>query len=150
MIPIHKKAESGFESFASAALRVFGSPVTFILAVILVIFYLATIPYGEQTLHNTIYDFIHCFTFLGFFIIQKAVNKSGAAMNLKINELISSHEKASNRLVNIETKTEAELRDLGKHYEEISKESEESGALHTARSIEHKIKPGKNDPGIEE
>ena len=66
-------------------------------------------------------------------------------MNLKINELLSAHETASNRLVNIEKKTEAELVELAKHYTEIAEESEKEGDLHTAKSIEHILEKKKDD-----
>ena len=142
---IHKKAEFIFEIFSATALRIFASPYTFILAAITVIFYLASTPFGTQSFHNSIYDIILCFTFLGFFIIQKTFNKFNTAINLKINELLSSHEHASNRMVNIENKTEAELNDLSKHFTEMGEESERTGALHTTQSIEHKLDKAKQE-----
>lgn len=145
MKTIHKKTEFIFEKFSSAALKVFGSSVTFILAVIIVITYLISTPFTRQSFHNSIYDIILCFTFLGFFIIQKTFNKYNAALNLKINELLSTHEHASNRLVNIEKKSESELHELTKHYSELGEEAEKAGDLHTAKSIEHIIERKKEE-----
>lgn len=136
---IYKKTEFVFENFSSAALKVFGSSITFLLAVIVVIIYLISTPFYKQSFHDSIYDIILCFTFLGFFIIQKTFNKYNAAINLKINELLSTHEFASNRLVNIEKKSEAELHELTKHYSELGDEAEKDGTLHTAKSIEHML-----------
>jgi low affinity Fe/Cu permease len=137
MKTIYKKTENIFEKFSEAALKVFGSSITFILAVVIVVVYLATTPFSSQPFHDSIYNIILCFTFLGFFIIQKTFNKYNTALNLKINELVSAHDKASNRLVNIEKKTGAELEELAKHYSEIADESEKAGVLQTAKSIEH-------------
>lgn len=142
---ILRKIESIFETFAKVALRVFGSSITFILALGVVIVYLSTTPFSRQSIHDSIYSIILSFTFLGFFIIQKSLNKFNAALNLKINELVSAHDKASNRMVNIEDKSESELIELSKHYSEIAEESEKAGALHSAQSIEHKLNKGKND-----
>jgi len=139
MKTIYKKTETIFEIFAGMALRVFGSSLTFIVALLVVIIFLSTTPFSRQSLHDSIYNIILCFTFLGFFIIQKSFNKFNASLNLKINELISAHDKASNRLVNIENKSEAELIELSKHYYEIAEESKRSGDLHTTQSIEHKL-----------
>ena len=127
------------------ALKVFGSSITFLLAVILVIIYFISTPFSTQPFNDSIYDIILCFTFLGFFIIQKTFNKYNAALNLKINELVSTHEHASNRMVNIEKKTEAELAELTKHYSELGEEAEKAGDLHTAKSIEHILEQKKGD-----
>jgi low affinity Fe/Cu permease len=142
---IYKKTEYIFEKFSTASLKVFGSSITFIIAVIIVIIYLISTPYNNQSFHTTIYDIILCFTFLGFFIIQKTINKSNAAQNLKINELLSTHEHASNRMVNIETKSEAELHELAKHYSTIGEEAEKEGELLTAKSIEHILERNKEE-----
>jgi len=150
MKTIYKKTENVFEKFSEAALKVFGSSITFILAVIIVIVYFFSTPFATQSFHNSIYDIILCFTFLGFFIIQKTFNKYNTALNLKINELVSAHDKASNRLVNIEKKTEAELEELNKHYSEIAEESEKTGALQTAKSIEHILDRQRDDAANEE
>ncbi len=136
MNKLYHKSERLFEKFAEGALRVFGNSVTFMVAVILVIIYLVSTPFTDQSFHNSIYDIILCFTFLGFFIIQKSFNKYSRGMNLKVNELVSSNDHASNRMVNIETKTEAEMQELGKHYTMIADESAKSGELQITKSIE--------------
>ena len=150
MKAIYKKAEDIFEIFTKIALKVFGSAITFLIAVLIVITHFITIPFFRQSLHDSIYDVILCFTFLGFFIIQKSFNKFNTALNLKINELVSAHDKASNRLVNIEHKSEAELIELSKHYSDIAEESEKSGELHTPQSIEHRLNREKNDEANKE
>ncbi|XHR98235.1 low affinity iron permease family protein [Mucilaginibacter sp. UC70_90] len=41
-------------------------------------------------------------TFLMVFLIQKSQNKDSKAIHLKLNELLASHQGASNRMVDIE------------------------------------------------
>lgn len=53
------------------------------------------------------------------FLIQKAQNKDSKAIQIKLNELIAVHEKASNRLVDIEDLTEEELDEIHKFYEKL-------------------------------
>jgi low affinity Fe/Cu permease len=141
----YKKTEEVFESFSSAAVRVFSNPLTFIIAIIMVIIYLAHKPILTQSFHNSIYDIILCFTFLGFFIIQKAIGKYNAALNLKINELLSAHELASNRLVSIEKKSSAELEELNKHYDEIGDKAEKEGRLRSSISVEEVLEKKEED-----
>jgi low affinity Fe/Cu permease len=114
---MYKKMELAFEKLVNLALTIYGSPVTFLLAVIGVIWFLVTPEFTRQSIHDMIRDIILCITFLSFFIIQKAFNKYTAAVHLKMNELVSAHDKASNELVNVEQKTEEELKDMAKSYE---------------------------------
>ncbi len=136
---LYNKVEAAFEAFSGAAVKLFSNPITFILAIIIVVIYFMHKPVFTQPFYKSIYDLILCFTFLGFFIIQKVLSKYNTALNLKINELLSAHEQASNRMVNIEKKSATELEELNKHYNEISVNAEKNGELHTAKSIEQKL-----------
>jgi low affinity Fe/Cu permease len=55
-------------------------------------------------------------TFLSLFIIQKTFNRFAAILHLKVNELVISHEPASNTVIHAETKTEQEITQLSKEY----------------------------------
>ena len=81
-----------------------------------VIVFLSDRVFYKQNFHDILRDSIMCITFLSFFIIQKAFNKYTAAIHLKINELVSSHDEASNEVINVENKSEAELKELSKNY----------------------------------
>src|SRR6476659_11212889 len=48
-------------------------------------------------------------TLLMVFLIQRSQNKDSLALQLKLNEIVAALDGASNRLVNIEDLTEAEL-----------------------------------------
>ena len=55
-------------------------------------------------------------TFLMVFLIQRAQNKESRAIQLKLNEVVASHEGASNRLVGAEELSEDDLRLLHERY----------------------------------
>src|SRR4026207_2555579 len=102
----YNKLETIFDRLVNMALKVYGSALTFLLAVIGVIVFLTDQVFYKQSLHDIIRDIVMCITFLSFFIIQKAFNKYTAAIHLKMNELVSSHENANNEVINVENKTE--------------------------------------------
>lgn len=86
-------------------------------------------------------------TFLMVFLIQKSQNKDSKAIQLKLNELIGASRFASNRMVDIEDLSEAELDVLRKFYQKLAEMSEEDGDIHTSHSIDaaqrlHKHKQG--------
>ena len=137
MKSLYKTIERIFENFSGVAIKVLGNSITFIIAVILVIIYLASQKVYRQNFHDMVYDIILCVTFLGFFIIQKSFNKYSTALHLKMNELLAAHEQASNRMVNIENKTEEELRELEKHYSKLGEKIDGSTDIHASHSIEH-------------
>jgi len=61
-------------------------------------------------------DYVHGISFMTLFIIQKAFNHFSSSMHIKLNELVVSHQQASNTVLNIETKTEHEIKEIQKDY----------------------------------
>jgi low affinity Fe/Cu permease len=55
-------------------------------------------------------------TFLMVFLIQRSQNKDARAVQLKLNEIVAALQGASNRLVDVESLSEDELRVLREHY----------------------------------
>ena len=142
---IYKTLETTFEKFSVVATRVLGNSITFIIALLLVITYFTDEKTYNRPRHLVIMDVIFSITFLSIFIIQKSVNRFSAALHLKMNELVASHDNASNRIINIEEKTEEEMRELAKHYSTIAekvKASESSASMQSSQSIEHVINEG--------
>jgi low affinity Fe/Cu permease len=117
--------ERGFDRLTTVATRVLGSSFTFIIALCVVAYWVTAEEFLNQNIHEIIRDGLLAITFLSFFIVQRSVNRYSAALHLKVNELVASHEKASNKVVNVEEKTEEEIRMMAKKYEEIKKENEE-------------------------
>lgn len=132
------KNNSFFERFANAATKFTGSSIAFISATVIVIVWAITGPifnYSEtwQLVINTGTTII---TFLMVFLIQKAQNKDGKAIQLKLNELIAAHEKASNRMVDIEDLTEKELDQLHKFYITLATLAKKEADIHCSHSID--------------
>ena len=75
-------------------------------------------------------------TFLMVFIIQQSQNKDTMALQLKLNELIASNAYASNRLIDVEDLTEAELQTIKKFYVALSKMAAKDSDLHSTHSID--------------
>ena len=111
--------------------------ITFIFALLLVIRYFTDERVYTQPRYRTLMDLIFSVTFLSIFIIQKSVNRFSAELHLKINELVASHDNASNRIINIEEKSEDEIRELAKHYTTIAEKVKDSEIMQSSESIEH-------------
>ena len=132
------KKKGLFEKFSNAATTFTGSSTAFIIALSTVVIWAVTGPlfhYSEtwQLVINTGTTII---TFLMVFLIQKSQNKDGKAIQLKLNELIAAHERASNRMVDIEDLTEAELDQLHKFYVTLSSLSKQETDIHCSHSID--------------
>ncbi|MCD9853910.1 low affinity iron permease family protein [Epilithonimonas sp. JDS] len=135
-----------FERFANAATAFTGSSSAFIIAVLVVIIWAVTGPifnYSEtwQLVINTGTTII---TFLMVFLIQKAQNKDGKAIQLKLNELIAASKQASNRMVDIEDLTEKELDQLHDYFVKIAELSKQAENIHKCYSIDAAVKKHKN------
>lgn len=114
--------EQIFEKLTSVITLLLGNPITFILAFILVLTWWSINFFTKQDFHQIIGDIIFGTTFLSLFIIQKSFNRFSASLHLKINELVSSHENASNSVMNAEIKTEREITILAKEYTELAEQ----------------------------
>lgn len=106
------RLETTFENLVGTALKIYGHPITFILAFILVVFFLIQSFTHDTGFRDLIRDIVLSISFLSFFIIQRAVNKTTTSIQIKINELIAAHDKARNELMAIDEKTETELEEL--------------------------------------
>jgi low affinity Fe/Cu permease len=129
---------SFFDRFSTKATKLTGSPWAFIIAAGVIIIWAFTGPlFGFsdtwQLIINTSTTII---TFLMVFIIQQTQNKDTTAIHLKLNELIASNQKASNRLVDAEDLTEEELQVLKKFYVKLSSLAEKEKNIHATHSID--------------
>ena len=133
-----KKTNGFFEKFASNVAKATGSTPAFIIALALVIAWALTGPIFDfsETWQLVINTGTTIITFLMVFLIQKAQNKDSLAIQLKLNELVASHEFASNRLVNVEGITEEELKVIQKYYLKLSEESQGEVDLRQTHSID--------------
>ena len=75
-------------------------------------------------------------TFLMVFLIQRSQNKDARAVHLKLNEIVAAHQGASNRLINVEDLTEAEIRVLHAHYQRLVEIARRDVSLTDSHSVE--------------
>lgn len=120
MKKLYHYAERKFEKVASFAIAILGNSVTFIIAIGIVLFWLSNKLFYTQNIHSSIGDIILGFTFLSLFVIQKSFNRFSASLHLKVNELVSSHDTARNSVINVEEKSQLELKELAKEYTELA------------------------------
>ena len=75
-------------------------------------------------------------TFLMVFLIQRTQNKDSLALHLKLNEIVAALEGASNRLIDVESLTEQELKVLHGHYARLAHMAKQEINLTQSHSIE--------------
>ena len=131
------------ERFSSAATTWTGGTGAFALAVLTIVIWLATGPlfnYSNtwQLIINTGTTVV---TFLMVFLIQRSQNKDSLAVQLKLNELVAAMQGASNRLIDIESLSEQELKVLHVHYRklvEMAKKDDDLGRSHSVEEAEQR------------
>jgi low affinity Fe/Cu permease len=125
MKKIYGHIERCFEKIASFSIALLGNSITFIVALCTVIFWLSNKRFYTEDIHYVIGDLLLGVAFLSLFIIQKSFNRFSGSIHLKVNELILSHELASNAVINAEIKTEQEIIVLSKEYAEFAELAKE-------------------------
>jgi len=116
-----------FSQFAHATSLWTGNPVAFLLAVLVVVAWVATGPlfgYSDtwQLVINTGTTIV---TFLMVFLIQNTQNRDAKAIHLKLDEVIRSIRRASNTMIDIEKLSDEELEELSAQFENIRKTYED-------------------------
>ncbi len=103
-----------------------GSPMMFIVALVTVVAWAVTGPvfHYSNTWQLVINSWTNIVTFLVVFIIQNTQNRDSKAINLKLDELIRSGDKAGNELIDIERLSDRELEQLADRYQRIRDEWE--------------------------
>ncbi|MDR3711895.1 MAG: low affinity iron permease family protein [Puia sp.] len=121
-VPYGKRARDFVDGFSARVTKAAGSTGAFISALGLVIVWALAgrIFHYSQNWELVINTGTSVITFLMVFLIQKSQNKDSLAIQLKLNELLAAHEFASNRLVNVESMSEDELKVIQKYYSRLS------------------------------
>src|SRR6059036_3016086 len=114
MTTFDKDPNHWLESFSRWATAWTGSTPAFLLAVFTIILWAVTGPLFafSDTWQLVINTGTTIVTFLMVFLIQRAQNKDSLAMQIKLNELLAAQQGASNRLIDVESLSEEELRTL--------------------------------------
>jgi low affinity Fe/Cu permease len=119
-----------FSNFAAKASATMGSPVTFLLAILLIVVWGATGPiyHYSDTWQLVINTGTTIITFLMVFLIQNTQNRDAKAIHLKLNELIHAGRHAHNELIDVEKLSDEELKALDDYYIRIREECERRNA----------------------
>jgi len=135
------------ERFSFAATRATGSSMAFILALAVIIVWAVTGPlfHFSDTWQLVINTGTTIVTFLMVFLIQRTQNKDALAIHIKLNEIVAALEGASNRLIDVEDLSEAEIKTLTKHFQRLSQMAKTDLNVASTHSIEeaearHQIK----------
>jgi len=115
-----------FSRFASRTAAVVGHPYMFLVAVVVLVVWAVSGPFFHfsdtwQLIINTGTTIV---TFLVVFLIQNTQNRDAKALHLKLDELIRSHNPASDDLIDIQKLSDEELDQLEIRYEKIRKACE--------------------------
>ena len=127
-----------FARVAGKTSQAAGSVWAFSLALLVVLTWAATGPlFGfSETWQLVINTGTTIVTFLMVFVIQHAQNKDMRAVQLKLNELIAAVEGASNRLIDVEDLTEAELKILHVHYQRLAEMAGADADMTASHSVD--------------
>jgi low affinity Fe/Cu permease len=100
-----------FDRLASGTAHWAGKPGAFLLALIVVLVWggMGPLFHYSDTWQLVINTGTTIVTFMMVFLIQNSQNRDGAAIQVKLDELIRSIDKARNDLIGLDLKTEAEI-----------------------------------------
>jgi low affinity Fe/Cu permease len=126
-----------FDRGAARVTRWAGSSTAFVVVVAgLVVWGLSGPALGYsstwQLIVNTVTNIV---TFLMVFLIQQSQNKDSVALHLKLDELLATSRRASNRMIGIEGLDEDDLRDMARFYAQLAERARQEGVDHDASAI---------------
>jgi low affinity Fe/Cu permease len=108
-----------FSKFATAVADLSGKPVTFMMALALVLVWASSGPVFSfsETWQLVINTGTTIITFLMVFVLQNSQNRDGKALQAKLDELILTSQ-AQNKFVGIEKLDEKQLREMSRQLAE--------------------------------
>jgi len=117
------KGSSWFTRFAKATSHYAGTPATFVAAGVVIVIWALTGPifkYSDtwQLVINTGTTIV---TFLMVFLIQNTQNRDTSALQVKLDELIKTLDKADNSLLDMEELEEEEITKRKEAYERLAR-----------------------------
>jgi low affinity Fe/Cu permease len=113
---------NAFTSISKWTCHAAGRPATFAVAVLVIMVWAVTGPvfHYSDTWQLVINTGTTIVTFLMVFLIQNTQNRDGAAMQIKLDELIRALQGAHNELVNLENMNDEELEKMKAHYTRLA------------------------------
>jgi low affinity Fe/Cu permease len=142
-----------FEAFSEQVTRWTGSTSAFGCAIAIIVGWaiLGPIFHFSDTWQLVINTGTTIITFLMVFLIQRTQNKDSLALHLKLNEIVAAMEGASNRLIEVESLSERDLKTLRQHYAELAQLARHAADVTESHSVEearerHSVKHGRAQP----
>ncbi len=116
---------SRFKRLAKWASRTTGRPVTFVLAVAIIVVWGVTGPlfHFSDTWQLVINTSTTIVTFLMVFLIQNTQNRDTEAIQVKLDELIRAMKGAHNALLDLEELEDQELARIKRGYQQLATEA---------------------------
>jgi low affinity Fe/Cu permease len=116
------KSKSGFTRFAKWAARATGRPITFVIAVGIILIWAISGPiFGfSDTWQLVINTGTTIITFLMVFLIQNTQNRDSEAVQIKLDELIRAIQGAHNALLDLEELDEEQLDRIRAGYQKLA------------------------------
>jgi low affinity Fe/Cu permease len=120
---------STFARFANWTARAAGHPIVFALAAGVILAWLVTGPlFGfSDTWQLVINTGTTIVTFLMVFLIQNTQNRDGAALQIKLDEIIRSLEGAHNAFLDLEELPEEQLDRYRERFEQLARQARDEG-----------------------
>jgi low affinity Fe/Cu permease len=142
------RASRAFARLANVASHAAGRAVTFVLAVGTIIVWAVTGPlFGfSDTWQLVINTGTTIVTFLMVFLIQNTQNRDGAAIQVKLDEIIRNS-RVRNSFIGIEHLTDEELEELRDKCERRAMAARESDEQHHRNQLRHVPRNGKRAAG---
>jgi low affinity Fe/Cu permease len=127
-----------FEAFSKVITAFTGSTAAFGIALAVIIIWAISGPlFGfSDTWQLVINTGTTIVTFLMVFLIQRSQNKDSLAIHLKLNEIVSAIQGASNRLIDVEALSEKELATLHRYYAELATLARHQSDVTESHSVE--------------
>ncbi len=137
------------EFFHRLAVRIsarVGSPVTFLLALLIVVVWATTGPIFNfsdtwQLVINTGTTIV---TFLMVFLIQNTQNRDAKAMQLKLDELLRASRSARDDLIDLEEMTDEQIKLMDEHFRQLHL----ANATKTTDALNHQVTKEKHRRGL--
>jgi low affinity Fe/Cu permease len=132
------KTKSKFTRFAKETARITGRPITFSIAVAIILIWACTGPlfHFSDTWQLVINTSTTIITFLMVFLIQNTQNRDSEAIQIKLDELIRAMEGAHDALLDLEELEEDELEQIRSDY------------VHLAQYARLELRKNKRDTGV--
>ncbi len=82
--------------------------------------WLAAVPVlGWSRAWDLVDEVVYASSFLLLFLLQRSQTKATLSMQVKLNELLASEHRASHQLINVENKSEEEVREIHDRFQKL-------------------------------